>query len=79
MYVSNADRIRLGLQHFGSDIPDDVVAAAEAALARADGAQAEPPAAAPVKRKRARTPSGQLAGDDPSTPDVNEAWDEGGT
>jgi hypothetical protein len=29
---------------------------------------------APVKRKRARNADGTLKGDDPSTPDVNEAW-----
>ena len=27
------------------------------------------------KAKRARNPKGQLKGDDPSTPNVNEAWD----
>ena len=31
---------------------------------------------APKKKgKRARNPKGQLKGDDPSTPNVNEAWD----
>ena len=29
-----------------------------------------------VTRKRARTQSGKFRGDDPSTPDINEAWDE---
>lgn len=29
---------------------------------------------APAKRKRARNADGTLKGDDPSTPDVNEAW-----
>lgn len=29
-----------------------------------------------MTRKRARTPTGQLKADDPSTPDVNEAWVE---
>jgi len=32
---------------------------------------------APVKRKRARKADGTLKGDDPSTPDVNEAWEDG--
>jgi hypothetical protein len=27
-------------------------------------------------RKRARTESGEFRGDDPSTPDVNEAWED---
>ena len=31
---------------------------------------------APVKRKRARNAKGQLKADDPSTPDVNEAWED---
>ncbi len=30
-----------------------------------------------VKIKRARTASGKLQADDPSTPDVNEAWSDG--
>ena len=29
-----------------------------------------------MTRKRARTPTGQLKADDPSTPDVNEAWED---
>ena len=32
---------------------------------------------APAKRKRARKADGTLKGDDPSTPDVNEAWEDG--
>ena len=30
-----------------------------------------------VEPKRARNEKGQLVGDDPSTPDVNEAWEGG--
>ena len=30
-------------------------------------------------RKRARTATGQLAADNPATPDVNEAWEDGKT
>ena len=30
----------------------------------------------PKKKKRARDSKGRLKGDDPSTPDVNEAWVE---
>ena len=29
----------------------------------------------PEKRKRARNPNGTFRGDDPSTPDINEAWE----
>lgn len=32
MYLTNDQRIRLNLQSYGSDVPSDVVAAAEAAL-----------------------------------------------
>ena len=28
-----------------------------------------------MTRKRARDPKGQYKGDDPSTPDMNEAWE----
>ena len=31
---------------------------------------------APAKKKRARNADGTLKGDDPSTPDVNEAWED---
>jgi hypothetical protein len=32
VYLTNDQRIRLNLQSYGSDVPSDVVAAAEAAL-----------------------------------------------
>ena len=32
---------------------------------------------APVKRKRARKADGTLKADDPSTPNINEAWEDG--
>jgi len=35
------------------------------------------PKKAPVKRKRARKADGTLKADDPSTPDINEAWEDG--
>lgn len=60
MYVTNDERIRLGLQQYGSDVPDQVVAAAKAALA-------EP--LKPTLKKRARTSKG----DDLVTPEGNEA------
>lgn len=74
MYLSNEQRIRLGLQQYGSDVPDAVVAAAEAALAGACPVAATDPA--PTK-KRARTAKGQFQGDDPATAKVNEAFVEG--
>lgn len=76
MYLPNDERIRLGLQHYGSDVPDDVVAAAEAALASPCGGACPAKAPAPTK-KRARTKAGEFVGDDAATPDVNEAFAEG--
>lgn len=73
VYVSNADRARLGLVAWGSDVPDDVVAAAEAALA---GTAAPAQEDAPTTPKRARRKTGQFEADDPATPDVNEAFAE---
>ena len=35
------------------------------------------PKKAPAKRKRARKADGTLKADDPSTPDINEAWEDG--
>jgi len=35
------------------------------------------PKKAPAKRKRARKADGTLKADDPSTPNVNEAWEDG--
>jgi len=32
---------------------------------------------APAKRKRARNADGTLKADDPTTPDINEAWEDG--
>lgn len=73
MYLSNDERIRLGLQHYGSDVPAEVVAEAEAALAAAVGGAC--PAPAPkTTRRRARTKAGEFQADDPATTDVNEAY-----
>lgn len=73
MYLTNDERIRLGLQHYGSDVPESVVAAAEATLV---GAACPAPAPKTTTRKRARTTKGQYQGDDPATAAVNEAWTE---
>ncbi len=74
MYLTNAERIRLGLTQYGSDVPEDVVAAAEAALV---GTCCPAPTAKAATRKRARTVKGQYQGDDQATPDVNEAFVDG--
>lgn len=61
------------------------VSSSEAGLLRGMGravpAEAAPaaepgPEAKPRKRTRARTVAGQFQGDDPATPDANEAWVE---
>jgi hypothetical protein len=75
MYLSNDERIRLGLQHYGSDVPVEVVEAAKAALESPCGGAC--PAPAPKTKKRARTKAGEFKADDPTTPDVNEAYVEG--
>ena len=75
MYLSNSERIRIGLQAWGSDVPDDVVAEAEQALL---GAVCPSPEACPATPpKRARTTKGQFQADDPATPEVDEAFVEG--
>lgn len=70
MYVTNDERIRLGLQNWGSDVPDEVVEAAEAAL----GGGCPLPAPKPATKKRSRTAKGEFEGDNPATPEVDEAW-----
>jgi hypothetical protein len=75
MYLSNSERERLGLFGYGSDVPDEVVAAAEAALASPCGGAC--PAPAPPAKKRARGSKGKFVADDPTTPDVNEAYVDG--
>jgi hypothetical protein len=70
VYLSNSDRIRLGLHEYGSDVPDDIVAAAVAALEGIPDPEPEP-----APKKRARTSKGRLQGDDPQTTDKDEAWE----
>lgn len=76
MYLTNDDRIRLGLQQYGSDVPDEVVADAEAALAALSGGACPAPAPKTAKA-RARNKKGEYEGDDLATADVNEAWVDG--
>ena len=80
-YLTNDERIRLGLQHFGSDVPAHEIAAAEqeyrakkrAATFEDPAPEAEP---APAKRKRTHKERGHFKEDDPTTPDKNEAWED---
>lgn len=76
MYLTNNERIRLGLQHYGSDVPEDVVAAAEAALAAPCGG-ACPASTSKASKTRSRNKQGEFEGDNPATPQVNEAWVDG--
>jgi hypothetical protein len=83
VYLTNDERIRLGIQGYGSDVPEGVVAAAEAALAAAAGDCPLPKAKATTTKEsasstpkaRARTKKGEFQPDDPATPAVDEAWE----
>jgi hypothetical protein len=59
--------------------PNALEALPELPLEKPKKPAAKKPAAkkAPAKRKRARKADGTLKGDDPSTPDINEAWEDG--
>lgn len=74
VYLTNDQRIRLGLQSYGSDVPYEVVQAAKAALGSDDPLST----AKPATKKRARTIKGEFQGDNPVTPVVDEAWVDGG-
>jgi len=76
MYLSNDQRIRLGLQHYGSDVLADVALAATAALVEADR-DASPAHPRKTTRTRARNRKGEFKGNDLSTPGVNEAFIDG--
>ena len=51
--------------------------AGKAIVAKQKPAPATKPKKKATTRKRARTADGRLKADDPSTPDVNEAWEDG--
>jgi hypothetical protein len=74
VYLSNTDRLRLGLTTYGSFVPDDVVAAAEKRLEQAT-ACGEAVLAQVSGRRRARAGAGRFRADDPTTPEVNEAFE----
>jgi hypothetical protein len=76
-YVSNTERIALGLQGYGSDVPQDVLDEAKARWAQLQEDRKTLEEVGPAPRKRARKANGQLKADDPATPDKNEAWEEG--
>lgn len=66
-YLTNAERLQLGLIGC-SDPTDEEVAAAKADQEPANKAAAKP-------SKRARNKKGEFKADDPATPDVNEAFE----
>jgi hypothetical protein len=75
-YVPNHERIELGLQGYGSDVPQDVLDEARARHQQIqDDHKTLEEAKAP--RKRARNAKGHLVADDPTTPEKNEAWEDG--
>lgn len=78
-YVPNHERIDLGLVGYGSDVPQDVLDAAIVRREQLEQLQADRATLEEVKptRKRARNAKGHLVADDPTTPDVNEAWEDG--
>jgi hypothetical protein len=63
------------LKEKGLELTEEGVKLAEKHAAKAAPAKTAPAKAAP--KKRARNTDGTLKGDDPSTPDVNEAWTDG--
>lgn len=76
-YVPNHERIELGLEGYGSDVPQDVL---KEAIARREKLLVDRSTlldVGPSQRKRARNKKGQLVADDPTTPDKNEAFEEG--
>jgi hypothetical protein len=52
-YLTNDERIRLGLQRFGSDVPAHEIAAAEQEYRERQRTEKPEPEHVPVKRKRA--------------------------
>ena len=73
---------QLDVNHYMADVLSQRVAALESALVTLQvqlSEAADEPASFAVKtgRRRARNTDGTFRGDDPSTPDVNEAWEDG--
>lgn len=77
-YVSNTERTRLGLQAWGSDVPQPVIDAAvrELHLALPEVAPEDSDSESEVAPKRARNRRGQFRADDITTPEKDEAWEE---
>jgi len=72
-----ADEIVDSQGDWQDEIMDGFVANGWAMEVKVDSVDATVDVEAEVEPKRARNDKGQLVGDDPSTPDVNEAWEGG--
>lgn len=77
MVLHKADDIVVSKGKWQEEIMDTFVENGWAIEVKVDSVEESIEVEAEVKPKRARNKKGQLVGDDPSTPDVNEAWEGG--
>ena len=72
-----ADEIVVSKGEWQDSIMDGFVANGWAMEVKVDSVEETVDVEAEVEPKRARNEKGQLVGDDPDTPEVNEAWEGG--
>ena len=77
MVLHKADEIVVSKGKWQEEIMDTFVENGWAIEVKVDSVEESIEVEAEVKPKRARNKKGQLKADDPSTPDVNEAWEGG--
>jgi hypothetical protein len=77
MVLHKADDIVVSKGKWQEEIMDTFVENGWAIEVKVDSVEESIEVAAEVKPKRARNKKGELKADDPSTPDVNEAWEGG--
>ena len=77
MVLHKADDIVESKGKWQEEIMDTFVENGWAIEVKVDSVEESIEVEAEVKPKRARNKKGQLKADDPSTPDVNEAWEGG--
>ena len=77
MVLHKADDIVVSKGKWQEEIMNTFVENGWAIEVKVDSVEESIEVEAEVKPKRARNKKGQLKGDDPSTPDVNEAWEGG--
>ena len=75
LYV--ADEIVESKEAWQEDVMNKFVENGRAMEVKMDSADEVVDVEADIEPKRARNDKGQLVGDDPDTPDVNEAWEGG--